>query len=182
MCATTEAKLIRMLTLKRVAPAVYRAVPPTMWAAIPGRSPLEAIFMQDAVVDMDPISLIIRSPDVKGANPNIPHRLLRPVWKRMRLPFQGFLQAYLATRMYAVKTDVGTTPWVHPTSVVPQGGAQGRILFQLVTLLLAFYIRCTYLDVAPYPLRTTLLAFPDRHHPSATTNHPRHHWGGQSTP
>jgi hypothetical protein len=161
VCATTEAKLIWMLILKRVAPAVYRAVPPTMWGAIPGRSPLEAIFMQDAVVDMDPISLIITSLDVKGAFPNTPHRLLRAVWEHMGLPFQGFLQAYLATRMYAVKTDVGTTPWVHPTSGVPQGGAEGPFLFLLVTLPLAFYIRRTYPDVAPYPLRTTLLAFAD---------------------
>ena len=117
--------------------------------------------MQDAVVDMDPISLIIMSLDVKGAFPNTPHRLLRAVWKRMGLLFQGFLQAYLATRMYAVKTDVGTTPWVHPTSGVPQGGAEGPFLFLLVILPLAFYIRRTYPDVAPYPLRTALLAFAD---------------------
>ena len=140
MCATTEAKLIWMLILKRVAPAVYRAVPPTMWGAIPGRSPLEAIFMQDAVVDMDPISLIITSLDVKGAFPNTPQRLLRAVWEHMGLPFQGFLQAYLATRMYAIKTDVGTTPWIHPASGVPQGGSEGPFLFLLVTLPLAFYI------------------------------------------
>ena len=161
VCATTEAKLIWMLILKRVAPAVYRAVPPTMWGPIPGRSPLEAIFMQDAVVDMDPISLIITSLDVKGAFPNTPHRLLRAVWEHMGLPFQGFLEAYLATRMYAVKTDVSTTPWIHPTSGVPQGGAEGPFLFLLVTLPLAFYIRRTYPDVAPYPLQTTLLAFAD---------------------
>ena len=161
VCATMEAKLIWMLILKRVAPAVYRAVPPTMWGAIPGRSPLEAILMQDAVVDMDPISLIITSLDVKGAFPNTPHRLLRAVWEHMGLPFQGFLQAYFATRMYAVKTDVGTTPWIQPASGVPQGGAEGPFLFLLVTLPLAFYIRRTYPDVAPYPLRTTLLAFAD---------------------
>ena len=82
-----------MLLLKRVAPAVYRAVPPTMWGAIRGRSPLEATFMQDAVLDMDPISLIITSLDVKGAFPNTPHRLLRAVWEHMGLFFQGFLQA-----------------------------------------------------------------------------------------
>ena len=138
--ATTEAKLIWMLILKLVAPAVYRAVPPTMSGAIPGRSPLEAIFLQDAVVDMDPISLIITSLDVKGAFPNTPHRLLRAVWEHMKLLFQGFLQAYLATRMYAIKTDVGTIPWIHPASGVPQGGAEGPFLFLLVTLLLAFYI------------------------------------------
>ena len=161
VCATTEAKLIWMLILKRVAPAVYRAIPTTMWGAITGRSPLEAIFMQEAVVDMDPISLIITSLDVNGAFPNTPHRFLQAVWEHIAVSFRGFLQAYLATRMYAVKTDVGTTPWVHPASGVPQGGAEGPFLFLLVTLPLAFYIRRTYPDVAPYPLRTTLLAFAD---------------------
>ena len=79
----------------------------------------------------------------------------------MGLPFQGFRQAYLSIRMYAVKTDVGTTPLVRPTSGVPQGGAEGPFLFLLVTVGLAFYIRRTYPDVATYPLQTTLLAFAD---------------------
>ena len=63
--------------------------------------------------------------------------------------------------MYAVKTDMGTTPWVHPTSGVRQGDAEGPFLFLLVTLVLAFHMRRTYPDVAPYPLRTTLLGFAD---------------------
>ena len=117
--------------------------------------------MQDTVVDMDPISLIITSLDVKGAFPNTPHHPLRAVWEHMGLPFEGFLQVYLATPMYAVETDVGTTPWVQPASGVPQGGAEDPFLFLLVTLPLAFYIRRTYPDVAPYPLQTTLLAFAD---------------------
>ena len=161
VCATTEAKLIWMPIPKRVARAVYRVVPPTMWGAIPGRSPLEAIFMQDAVVDMDPIRFIITSLDVEGVFPNTPHRLLRAVWEHMGLPFEGLLQPFLATLMYAIKTDVGTTPWVPPASGVPQGGAEGPFLFLLVNLPLAFYIRCKYPNVAPYPLRTTLLAFAD---------------------
>ena len=117
--------------------------------------------MQEAAVDMDQMSLIIMSLDVEGVFPNTPHRLLPAVWKHMALPFQGFLQAYLATRMYAVKTDVGTTPWVRLSSAVPHAGAEGPFLFLLVTLRLAFYIWRTYPDVAPYPLRTTLLAFAD---------------------
>ena len=63
--------------------------------------------------------------------------------------------------MYAVKTDVGIIPRFHPASGVPQGGAEGPFLFLLVILSLAIYIRRTYPDVSPYPLRTTLLAFAD---------------------
>ena len=120
---------------------------------IPVRSPLEAIFMQDAVVDMDPISLIITSLDVKGALPNTPHCLLLAIWEHMGLPFQRFLHVYFATRLYAVQTDVGTSPGTHPTSGVLQGGAEGPFLFLLVTPTLAFYIRRTYPDcgaVTPY--------------------------------
>ena len=95
MCPTTEAKVILMLILKRVAPVVYRATPPTLWGARQGRSALEAIFMQGAVVDMDPKGLIITSLVVKGAFPNTPHCLLRALLEHMGLPFQGFLQAYL---------------------------------------------------------------------------------------
>ena len=187
VCATTEAKPIWMLILNRVAPAVYRAVPPTILGAIPGESALEAIFMQNAVVDMDPISLIITSLDVKGASPNTPHRLLRAVWKHMGLRFQGFLQAYLATRMFAIITDVGTTPWVHPASRVPQRGAEGPFLFLLLTLPLAFYIRRKYPSVAPYPLRTTLLAFADDMAVVTATarqpaDHPGPHQSHQSLP
>ena len=62
------------------------------------------------MVNMDRNSLIITSLDVKGA-------LIRAVWNHMALPFQGFLQAYLATRTYAetgpmavLHTDVGGGP------------------------------------------------------------------------
>ena len=158
---TMEAKLIWMLILKPVAPVVHRAIQPTIWGAIPGRSPLEAISMQDALVDVDRISLIISSLDVTAAFPNTPHCLLQAIWEHKGPPFEGFLQAYLATRLYAVQTDVGTTPWTDPTSGVLQGGAERPFLFLLVTPQLAFYIRRAHLDVAPYPLRTTLLAFAD---------------------
>ena len=120
-----------------------------------------AIFMQNAVVGVVPIGLIITSLDVKGAFLNTPHRVLQAVWEHIGILFQEFLQVYLATRLYAVQTDVDTTPWTHARSGVPQGGAEGPFLFLLVILPLAFYIRHTYPDVALYPLRTTPLAFAD---------------------
>ena len=117
--------------------------------------------MQDAPVDMDPISLIITSLDIKGAFPNTPHSLVQAIWEHMGLPFQGFLKAYLATRLYAVHTDVGASPWTRPTSGVQPGGGEVPFLFLVVTLPLAFYIRRSFSHVAPYALRTTLLAFAD---------------------
>ena len=161
VCATTEAKLILMLILKHVAPAVYRAIPPTIWGAIPGRLPLEAIFMQDAVVDMDPISLIITSLDVKRGLP------LHPA-----PPPTGCLGAH-GTLLPGLPASVPRHPHVrnknrrghHPMGPTrqwgPARGCESPFLFLLVTLPLAFYIRRTYPDVAPYPLRTTLLAFAD---------------------
>ena len=77
----------------------------------------------------------------------------------MGLPFEGFLQAYPATRLYTVQTNVGTTPRTESTSGVPQGGAEGPFLVLLVTLPLAFYVGRTYRDRTSYPLRTTLLLF-----------------------
>ena len=104
--------------------------------------------MQDAVVDMDAISLMITSFDVEGAFPNTPHRLLRAIWEHMGLTFQGCLHAYLTIRLYAIQTDLGTTPWTPSTSGISQVGAEGLFLFLLFTLPVAFYIRRTYHNVA----------------------------------
>ena len=144
-----EAKLIWMLIMKQVAPLVSRAIQPTMWGAILGLSPLEAIFLQDAVVDMDPISLIITSLDAKGAFPNTPHRLLQAIWEHMRLPFGGFLQVYLATACTRYKPML-TQPY-GPTQPVesPQEEQRADFMFLLVTLPLILYIQRTYPDVAP---------------------------------
>ena len=51
----------------------------------------------------------------------------------------------------------GSTPPVESR----KEGAEGPFPFLFVTLPLACYIQRTYLDVAPYPLRTTLLPFAD---------------------
>ena len=144
--------------------------------------------MQDAMVDKDPISLIMTSLDVKGAFPNTPHRLVRAVWEHMGLPFQGFLQAYLATRMYAITTDVGTSSWVNPTSGVPQRGC-GRPIPLPTRHPPAGVLHRTHIpgrgtiyptDHAPGVCRRH--GGGDRHRTSTPADHPGPHQSHQSPP
>ena len=93
---------------------------------------------------MDPLNVIIPSLDAKGAFPNTPHWLLKAIWRQMGLPFAGSLPAFLATRLFATRTNVGNTRWVHRATGVPQRGAEEPFLFLLATLPLAFYLRCPY--------------------------------------
>ena len=80
VCAVTEVKIIWTNLLRRIRPHLYPHIPASLWGAIPGRSPHEAIFLQDTIADMDPVDLIIASLDVKGAFPNTPWLLLEAVW------------------------------------------------------------------------------------------------------
>ena len=48
------------------------------------------------------------------------------------------MNGYIQTRLYAVITAAGLTPWTGTNSGVPQGGAEGPFLYLLVTLPLAF--------------------------------------------
>ena len=61
------------LILGRIAPAVFAHVPASMWGAMAGRSPHEAIFLQDTALDMNPYEMIIASLDVQGAFPHARH-------------------------------------------------------------------------------------------------------------
>ena len=54
VCATIKVKLVWTLILGRIAPAVFAHVPASMWGAMAGRSPQEAIFLQDTALDMNP--------------------------------------------------------------------------------------------------------------------------------
>ena len=85
VCATTEVKLVWTLILGR------------MWGAMAGRSPHEAIFLQDTALDMNPYEMIIASLDVHGAFPHAPHRLLTEVWDAAGLPFLSFMTGYIQT-------------------------------------------------------------------------------------
>ena len=108
------------LILGRIAPAVFAHVPASMWGAMAGRSPQEAIFLQDTALDMNPYEMIIASLDVLGAFPHAPHRLLTEVWDAMGLPFLSFMTGYIQTRLYAVITAAGLTSWTGTDSGVPQ--------------------------------------------------------------
>ena len=159
VCATTEVKLVWTLILGCIAPAVFAHVPASMWGAMAGRSPHEAIFLQDTALDMNPYEMIMASLDVQGAFPHAPHRLLTEVWDAMGLPFLSLMTGYIQTRLYAVITAAGLTPWTGTDSGVPQGGAEGPFLYLLVTLPLA------------YPLRSPLINFADDNLLTTATRH-----------
>ena len=166
VCATTEVKLVWTLILGRIAPAVFPHVPASMPGAMAGRSPHEAIFLQDTALDMNPYEMIVASLDVQGAFPHAPHRLLTEVWDAMSLPILSFMNGYIQTRLYAVITAAGLTPWTGTDSRVPQGGAEGPFLYLLVTLPLAFQLARVYPGYAPYPLRSPLHQFRGRQPPN----------------
>ena len=72
VCAVTEVKIVGTILLRRIRPHLHPHIPASVWGAIPGRSPHEAIFLQDTIADMDLVDLIIASLDVKEAFPNTP--------------------------------------------------------------------------------------------------------------
>ena len=123
VCATTEVKLVWTL----IVPAVFAHVPAGMWGGMAGRSPHEAIFLQDTALDMNPYDMIVASRNVQGAFPHAPHRLLAEIWDAMGLPFLSFMTRYIQTRLYAVITAAGLTPRTGTDSGVPQGGAMGPL-------------------------------------------------------
>ena len=87
LCANIEGKLVWTLILGRIAPAVFAHVPARMWGAMAGRSPDEAIFLQDTALDMNHYEMIVASLDVQWAFPHAPHWLLEEVWDAVGLPF-----------------------------------------------------------------------------------------------
>ena len=97
VCATTEVKLVWTLILNRIAPAAFAHAPASMWVAMAGRSPHEAIFLWHTALDMNPYEMIVASLDVQGAFPHAPHRLLKEVWDAMGLPFLFFMTGYIQT-------------------------------------------------------------------------------------
>ena len=161
VCATTEVKVVWTLILGCIAPAVFAHVPASRWGAMAGRSPHEAIFLQDIALDGNSYEMIVPFPDVQGAFPHAPHRPLMEEWDAIGLPFLSFMTGYIQTRLYAVITAAGLTPWTGTGSGVPQGGAEGPFLYLLVTLLLAFELARVYPGYAPYPLWSPLINFGD---------------------
>ena len=149
------------LTPGRIAPAVFAHVPASMWGAMAGRCPHETTFLHDTTLDMNPHEMIVPSLDVKSAFPHAAHRLLMEIWDAINLPFLSFMTGYIQTRLYAVITAAGLTPWTGTDSRVPQGGAEGPFLYHLVTLPLAFELARVYPGYAPYPLRSPLIDFAD---------------------
>ena len=105
-----EVKIVWTIVLRCIRPHLDTHIPASLWGAIPGRSPHEAIFLQDTIADMDPVDLIIASLDVKRAFPNTPWLLPEAVWTRLGLPFYNFASGYIRTPIYTVRTGAGLTP------------------------------------------------------------------------
>ena len=120
---------------------------------------------------MNPCETIVASLDGQGALPHVPHRLFTEVRDVMRLPFLSFLTGYIQTRLYAVITAAGLTPWTGTDSKAPQGGAEGPFFYLLVTLPLAFELARVYPGDAPYPLRSPLINFPEDNLLTTATRH-----------
>ena len=121
---------------------------------------------------MDRVDLIIASLNVKGAFLNTPWLLLQAVWKRMGLPLYDFASGYIHTRKYTVRTGAGLTSFLEPGSGVSKGGAEGPILYPLVTLPLDLTIQQEYAAYTPYPLVSSLVGFADD--TNVTVAHTRH--------
>ena len=68
VCTTTEVKLVWTLHLSRIELAVFAHVPASMWAAMAGGSPHEAIFLPDTALDMNPYEIIVASLGVQGSS------------------------------------------------------------------------------------------------------------------
>ena len=156
-----EVNIVWTLLLRHIRPHRDPHIAPSLWGAIPGRSPHQALFLQDTIAVVEPVDLIIASLDVKGAFLNTPWLLLEAVWKRMGLPFYIFASGYIRTGKYTVRTRAGLTPFLEPGSGVPQGGAEGPFLYLLLTLPLALTIEQDYPAYAPYPLLPPLVGFAD---------------------
>ena len=62
----------------------------------------------------------------------------------MGLPVLSFMTGYIKTRLYAVISAAGLTPWTSRDSGVPKGGAEGPFLYLLVTPPLAFELARVY--------------------------------------
>ena len=161
ICAVTEVKIVWTVLLRRISPHLDPHIPASLLGAIRGRSPHEAIFLQDTIADMDPVDLIIASLDVKRAFPNTPWLPLEAAWNCMGLSFYNFASGYIRTRKYTVRTGAGLTPFLEPGSGIPQGGTGGPFLYLLVTLPLALRIEQDYHAYSPYPRLTPLVGFAD---------------------
>ena len=93
------------------------------------------------------------------------------LWDAMGLPFLSLMTGYIQTRLYAVITAAGLTPWTGTDSGVPKGGAEGPFLYLLFTLALAFELARVYPGYAPYPLRSPLINFADDNLLTTATRH-----------
>ena len=162
-CAVTEATLVWMVVFGRIQRRLYAAgvIPHNMWGFVPDRSTPEASFLYDMYLNDEDLEAFMASSDVKGAFPNLPHRLIVEVWRQLGLSYADFVGKYLRTRRCTVATGKGCTEWVTPGRGVPQGRVERPFLYMLAMLPLMSGIAREYPQLARAPHSSPAQAYVD---------------------
>ena len=160
MCAVKKVKIVWTILLRRIRPHLDPD-----WVAIQSWFTHDAIVLEDTIANVDPMALIIASLDVNGAFSKNPWLLSEAVLERSGLAFYNFTSDYTRSSKDTVCTGAVLILILEPGSRVPEGGAQGPLLYLLVTLPLALRIEQEYPAYAPHPLLSPLMGFKVAHIP-----------------
>ena len=152
-------------------PAVFTNVPASMWGAMAGRSPHEAIFLQDTALDMNPYEMIVASLDVQGAFHHAPHRLRKEVCNAISLPFLSSMTGYIHTRLYALITAAGLSHLDRHRQQGPPGWRRGPLPLHPSHPPAGILAGTGLPGIRPVGLRSSLINFADDTLLTTATHH-----------